>query len=152
MPPFRALSDEQVWQVVSYLRSLSGSIEPTRANGPVSSAASRAGEALFFGKANCATCHQVNGRGGVVGPDLSTAGRLAADALRRKILDPRTALAQPAAAGRGAVPPPPGRGGAGARPQVVVAKTRDGREVRGVQRNEDTFSVQMPNYASRTRP
>jgi alcohol dehydrogenase (cytochrome c) len=143
MPPFRALSDEQVWQVVSYLRSLSGSIEATRANGPVSSAASRAGEALFFGKANCANCHQVNGRGGVVGPDLSTAGRLAADALRRKILDPRTALAQPAAAGRGAVPPPAGRGGAGARPQVVVAKTRDGREVRGVRRNEDTFSVQM---------
>ena len=33
-----------------------------------------AGEALFFGRAGCATCHEVNGRGGVVGPDLSNAG------------------------------------------------------------------------------
>ena len=28
-------------------------------------------------------------------------------------------------------------------PATVVVKTRDGREIRGVRRNEDTFSLQM---------
>ena len=27
------------------------------------------GVSLFFGKAGCANCHEVNGRGGIVGPD-----------------------------------------------------------------------------------
>ena len=45
-------------------------------------------------------------------------------------------MASPAGGGRGR-----GRGGAG--PQVIVATTKDGREIRGVRRNEDTFSVQM---------
>src|SRR5919107_1632323 len=47
-----------------------------------------AGEALFFGRAGCASCHEVNGRGGVVGPDLSNAGRLTAPVLRQKIAEP----------------------------------------------------------------
>ena len=63
-----------------------------------------------------------------------------ADAIRQKILNPAAPFAAPAAAGRGG---PVGRGGAGARPVVIVAKTRDGREIRGVRRNEDTFSLQM---------
>ncbi len=88
-----------------------------------------AGEALFFGKAGCAGCHEVNGRGGVTGPDLSGAGMQTAEALRAKILNPNNS----AAGIQG------GRGG----PATVVARTRDGREVRGVRRNEDTFSVQM---------
>jgi alcohol dehydrogenase (cytochrome c) len=133
MPPFRGFSDEQVWQLVSYIRSLSapGTSEPT----PTVSGSLQSGEALFFGRAGCASCHQVDGRGGVVGPDLSTAGRTPADALRRKILDPGATELRSAGAG--------GRGGAGARPQVIVARTRDGRELRGVRRNEDTFSLQM---------
>ncbi len=34
-----------------------------------------AGESFFFGKGNCANCHLVKGRGGVLGPDLSNLGR-----------------------------------------------------------------------------
>ena len=34
------------------------------------------GEALFFGKATCHLCHRVAGRGGEVGPDLSTIGQI----------------------------------------------------------------------------
>src|SRR5262245_42605814 len=75
------------------------------------------GEALFFGKAGCATCHEVNGRGGIVGPDLSAIGTRPADSLREKILNP------------GGNPAGGGRGG---RPAVIVAKTQDGREIQGV--------------------
>ena len=87
--------------------------------------APQSGEALFFGKAACASCHEVNGRGGIVGPDLSTAGRLSADALRQKIVDPS------------ANPNPGGRGG----PSTMVARTKDGKEIRGIRRAEDTFSL-----------
>jgi PQQ-dependent dehydrogenase (methanol/ethanol family) len=138
MPPFKGLSDTQVWQLVSYIRSL-GDARATAAaaaNEPLPAGNAAAGEALFFGKAGCAACHQVNGRGGLVGPDLSLAGRTPSAALRQKILDPRTAVAPPATAGRG------GRG-RGAAPQTIVATMRDGREIRGVRRNEDTFSIQM---------
>ena len=136
MPPFRALADDQVWQLISYVRSLSSSSGAAVASVPGDRSA---GEALFFGKSGCAGCHQVNGKGGVTGPDLSTSGRTPASALRQKILDPALPIA---GAGRGAQPAP-GRGGPGARPQVIVVTTRDGREVRGVRRNEDTFSVQI---------
>ncbi len=87
--------------------------------------AQQPGEALFFGKAACASCHQVNGRGGTVGPELSTAGRLSADALHQKIVDPSGS------------PNPGGRGG----PSTMVVRTKDGKEIRGIRRAEDTFSL-----------
>ena len=140
MPPFRGLSDEQVWQLVSYIRSLADTdtIAPPAANLAAASGGDAAsGEALFFGKAGCESCHHVNGRGGVAGPDLSAVGRTPVAALRQKILNPDAPVAASAPRGNA------GRGGRGARPQVIVARTRDGREIRGVRKNEDTFSVQM---------
>jgi putative heme-binding domain-containing protein len=132
MPPFPALSDNQVWQLVSYIHSLQG-IAPSRAAPDEGNAA--AGETLLFGTAACANCHEVNGRGGVVGPDLSNAGRYPAAVLRQKIVNPDAPLLQ-AAGGRGASPP-----------VTIVARTQDGRELRGVRRNEDTFSIQMVDAA-----
>src|SRR5215471_16182712 len=79
-----------------------------------------AGEALFFGKAGCSGCHEVNGRGGTAGPDLSAVGTKSADDLLAKIRNPNT---------RGAA--------------TVIVKTREGREIQGVRRNEDTFTLQM---------
>jgi alcohol dehydrogenase (cytochrome c) len=139
MPPYKGLRDEQVWQLVSYIRSLqntSASVAPARgAIRPEGDVA--AGEQLFFGRAGCATCHEINARGGVTGPDLSNAGRLTPAALRQKIVSPNDPL-----------PPVPGaRGGGGGRgappPVTIVVKTADGREVRGVRRNEDMFSAQI---------
>src|SRR6185503_12980909 len=69
----------------------------------------------------------VNGRGGHAGPDLSSVGRWSAKTLRETILNPN--------AREGRIP------------DVVVAKTRDGKEIRGVRRNEDTFSVQLIDTA-----
>jgi putative heme-binding domain-containing protein len=127
MPPFPALTDEQTWQLVSYLRSLTVGGSASANAGGASGGDPAAGESLFFGKAGCATCHGVNGRGGIVGPDLSTAGRGSAAALRAKIVDPNA--------------PPTGRGAA--RPQVISVTLDDGRQIRGVRRNEDTFTAQI---------
>ena len=82
------------------------------------------GQALFSGKGGCSACHQINGVGGVVGPDLSNAGRLTADILKKKILDPTT------------VTNPGGRGGGAV--SLLVAKAKNGQETRGVRRAEDT--------------
>lgn len=134
MPPSPALSDTEVWQLVTYIRSLQAApIESTASMPKTASAA--AGETLFAGGAACATCHQVNGHGGVVGPDLSNAGRLTPALLRQKIVEPNSPSAT-SGGGRG--------GGRGApAPATVLVKTLEGREIRGVRRNEDTFSLQM---------
>ncbi|HUQ94693.1 MAG TPA: PQQ-binding-like beta-propeller repeat protein [Bryobacteraceae bacterium] len=89
--------------------------------------APESGEVLFFGKASCALCHEVNGRGGIVGPDLSNAGRLSADAIRQKIVDAST---NP-------------NFGATRRPKTIVARTKEGKEIRGIRRAEDTFSLHI---------
>ena len=138
MPSFAVLSDQQVWQVVTFIRTL----QPTAADAGANSAPivgdAAAGEAIFFGKtASCSTCHEISGRGGITGPDLSNAARLGVAALRQKIVAPNDPgrggrAGRGNGAGRGALPP-----------AILVARTRDGREIRGVRRNEDTYSVQL---------
>jgi PQQ-dependent dehydrogenase (methanol/ethanol family) len=120
MQAFSALSADQVWQLVTYIRSLNGAAPGAKET--VAGDAS-AGEQLFFGKAACSNCHQVNARGGVTGPDLSDAGRLSAAALRQKILNPSAASS--------------GRRG----PITLVVKTAAGREIRGVLRSEDSTAL-----------
>jgi PQQ-dependent dehydrogenase (methanol/ethanol family) len=144
MPAFSRLTDEQIWELVAYLRSLSASV-PRAAAAPSVIAGNRAaGEAIFFGKAGCASCHEVNGRGGVVGPDLSAAGRRPAAGLRQKIVDPNTPTPAATAGGGRSGGGEFGGGRSGAPlPATLVVRTRDGREIRGVRRNEDTFSLQM---------
>ncbi len=70
MPPYKGLRDEQIWQLVTYIRSLqTGAPSASAAAGarmPEGDVA--AGEALFFGRAACSTCHEVNARGGTHRP------------------------------------------------------------------------------------
>src|SRR5262245_52319025 len=84
MPSYANLADDQIWQLVSYLRSLSTGSSAAPAT-PIAGDA-KAGQALFFGKARCAGCHQINGNGGIVGPDLSTSGRNAGAGLAPQLL------------------------------------------------------------------
>ena len=98
------LSDTQIWQLVSYVRSLQGRPSSGGAASTTGDVGRRgdaaAGELLFLGRAGCATCHEVNGRGGIVGPDLSGAGQALAAALRQKIVDPNNPLPTTPAAWR----------------------------------------------------
>ena len=97
MDPNPNVPDQQIWQLVAYIRSLA----PTTADrgAPAASSAvsgsGAAGEALFFGKGECATCHDVNGRGNAVASDLSAAGQLSVAACGRIYpLGPTSAVAR----------------------------------------------------------
>src|SRR4051794_19959554 len=65
--PANQLTEDEIAQIVSYLRTLEQAVVPT-AGEP------KRGEALFSGAGRCASCHIVNGRGGLLGPELSTVG------------------------------------------------------------------------------
>jgi PQQ-dependent dehydrogenase (methanol/ethanol family) len=132
MPAFAKLTDDQTWQLVTYIRSLNTSAATTREVVPGDPAE---GERLFYGKAACGSCHAVNAKGGLLGPDLSAAGKTTADLLRAKILNPATEMN------------PSGRGPRG--PSVVVVRTDDGREIRGARRAEDTYSLQMTDTSGK---
>ncbi|SPF51086.1 Pyrrolo-quinoline quinone (modular protein) [Candidatus Sulfopaludibacter sp. SbA4] len=151
MPPFGQFSTDQIWQVVSYIRSLAtpGLTEMVSGNPD-------RGRRVFEVEAKCTDCHQVNGLGTPIGPDLSAAGALPAEQLRATILNPN----QPGAgAGRGGAPGP-GRGngrggrggrGSGVRAVAITVRTLDGKEYRGIRRNEDVFSLQMVDLSGKLR-
>lgn len=148
MPPFSGLSTDQTWQLVSYIRSLSAAPATARNSEPSTGDASE-GEKLFYGKAGCANCHAVNSRGGVVGPDLSGAGSSAVAVLQQRILNPNgSATPGPAQGGRG------GRGARGAfrgTGKTYIVKTADGKEIRGVGRAEDAFTLDMVDASGQLR-
>lgn len=137
MPGFNQFSTDQIWQIVTYLRSLS---VPAAApvTGETVAGSSAAGHAIFTGKGKCVDCHQVNGIGTAVGPDLSNAGQSTAEQLHGKIMDPNQASA---GQGRGR--------GRGSRPGTVIARSKDGHEYRGIQKGQDSFSIQMVDTAGK---
>lgn len=116
--PANDLEPDEIWAVISYLRSLrSAASAPPAGN-------ARAGETLFFGTATCSQCHMVNGRGGRVGPDLSRVGAARTPAvIAENIRTPSKELL--------------------AGYETVSAVGRNGTRVVGVRRNEDTFTVQV---------
>ena len=89
-------------------------------------------------KGNCASCHMVRGRGGVLGPDLSNVGRDRQPAqIEQALRDPGGAPAESGGTrGRG------GRGGAPSY-RAVTVRLRDGQTLRGIAKNESTFDLQL---------
>ena len=127
--PANDLTDLEAWEVVAYLRSL------TRAPPKPIPGDRKAGEAIFQGDGNCWLCHMVNGKGGRVGPDLSSVGsRRSPDFLADKIRNPNKNLAPAQMEPQKEWPYDA---------EAVTVVTHDGKTVRGVLRNEDTFSIQI---------
>jgi putative heme-binding domain-containing protein len=120
MPNFgSALKSDQITAVVSYLRVLQGKTKNVVINGNP-----EAGRRLFFGKANCAKCHMVEGKGGFIAADLSGFGSThSPDAIRKAILEPNANLER--------------------RKQVATVTTKGGKTYTGIARNEDNFSIQL---------
>ena len=119
MPAFRNLSAKQVQAVVHYLRSLQGRAESRSLPGDP-----KRGKVLFFGKAECSTCHMISGEGGFLGPDLSGyAATAEPTAIREQIVKTQRT-------------PAPSY-----RPAVLT--TANGERLEGLIRNEDNFSLQL---------
>ena len=123
MPAFAALPTDTIWRIIAYLRSLN--TNGAAANEVVAGDAV-AGEQTFWGKGGCASCHEVNGRGSDVGPDLSAAGTNSASYLRSVILNPNT---------------PQFRRRRFFGPSVVSVKTKSGQQIRGIARAEDSYNL-----------
>jgi len=129
MPAFTAMPTDNVWKLVTYIKSLSGQ------NGPRGAATGNvvAGRDLFFGTGGCTSCHEINGRGADFASDLSAEGAKPVAAIHTGVMH------QTAAGGRG------GRGPAAPRPVDIV--TQDGKTIHGLARGEDTFYIQLEDAA-----
>jgi putative heme-binding domain-containing protein len=120
MPPGN-YSVRQASLIVAYLRSMAMAGATPTATGDAAR-----GRALFEGRGQCLTCHQVFERGSRLGPDLSEIGRLRrASELEQALVDPPAEVH------------PPNR--------TVVVVTRDGATVTGRLLHHDTFTVLMLN-------
>ena len=117
--PAAALADGDVNKLIAYIHSLRATAADVEVAGHPAD-----GETVFHGKGNCAQCHMIRGRGGLLGPDLSNI------AAERKLEDLRAALTV-------ARPVPP-RGF-----QPVTITTTAGERVEGVAKNENNFSIQV---------
>jgi putative heme-binding domain-containing protein len=75
-------TDQTVWQIVAYLRSLTGGVRVDVTGDPAVGASAYAG-------ADCASCHMIDGAGAMDGPDLSTIGsRRSPDELLSDLTEP----------------------------------------------------------------
>jgi len=126
------LTDDQIWKIAAYVKGLRGTAIDAPSPGNVAN-----GEAIFWGKGQCGSCHMVGGRGSIIGPDLS---QLASLRKTNSIIDALT-KEQHRVYGPG-----------GAQPHlltplpvwpVVRITTADGTVIRGLLRNEDSFSMQV---------
>ena len=136
MPGTRMTADENR-QLVAYVRGL-GRLHPAQVQGDRAT-----GERLFWSKGNCGQCHTVGPRGGRLGPDLTEIGtRRGAEHLRESLLDPEAEVPETFAVYRRVIFMPDNF------LQVRVV-TQDGSWITGIRVNEDTFTIQIRDYADR---
>src|SRR5579884_3606697 len=135
MPAFR-ISRDEADEIAAFVMTLKA---PGAANISTSAAIRgdpAAGEHFFNTKGNCIACHMVHGRGGVLGPDLSTIGRDRQPAqIEQALLNPGSAPVQGENGRRRAAAAPSYR--------AVTVQLRDGRTIRGIAKNESNFELEL---------
>jgi putative heme-binding domain-containing protein len=118
MPAFRlGLTERSARRTATYVLSLSRS-----ASRPGPGNAERG--AAVYQSSGCGSCHVIDGRGGILGPELTSIGG------RRGAVYLREAIVKPAASH------PPGY-------LVVRAVPNSGADVRGIRLNEDVFWIHI---------
>jgi cytochrome c oxidase cbb3-type subunit 3 len=135
MPPNGAtqqgvgMTEEEIWQVISYIRSV-------QAKAPAQIPGNAAhGKELFYGSAACSTCHMIQGKGGRLGPDLSTTGSArSTEYLVESMRNPSRRLAQGISEAMKEF---------SQEYETVTVVTAEGTKLMGVVLNEDHFTLQM---------
>jgi cytochrome c oxidase cbb3-type subunit III len=123
--------DSETWAIIAYLRSLAP------AKNAVVSGDRAKGEKIFSGSAGCSTCHMVQGRGGLLGPDLSRVGAARpVSYLIDSVREPNKELSSEPS-------DPNNHYGLPLVYDTVTAVTSSGQKITGVAKNEDTFSIQI---------
>jgi putative heme-binding domain-containing protein len=125
------LSDGDIASIGAFIHALRGNA----LDNPLPGDAAH-GEAVFWGKGGCGSCHAISGRGSIVGPDLTN---IAAIRKSTAISDALT-KAEHRVYGDGGVhlPSPPPM-----EYEPVHVVTKSGQAIDGVMRNQDAWSVQF---------
>ena len=131
------MTDDEIWQIIAYLRS----VQVQAPAKPVGNAAH--GKELFYGDANCSSCHMIEGKGGRLGPDLTTVGTArTVESLVESIRSPSQRLAWGLTESTKEF---------AQEYETVTVVPPDGQEIKGVILNEDEFSLQMMDTAENIR-
>jgi cytochrome c oxidase cbb3-type subunit III len=117
MPAFRLVGATEIQTLVAYVRFLQGNMKSAIIGN------SQKGKDLFFGKADCGSCHMVAGQGGFLGSDLSSYGHGMDPAAIRK------AISEPPSSSK--------------RARLAIVTTTNNETLKGIIRNEDNFSLQI---------
>jgi putative heme-binding domain-containing protein len=135
MPPNGAtqqgvgMTEEEIWQVVSYIRSVQLKSSPQGTGNAVR------GKELFSGSAACATCHMMEGKGGRLGPDLTaTSSARSVDYIVDSVRNPSHRLAQGLTEAMKEF---------SQEYETVNVVDERGQKFQGVVLNEDNFTLQM---------
>lgn len=133
MSPVSSLNDKRAWQVVGYLKTLHAAPGSMKVNGDP-----EAGAKLYASN-GCTMCHEIDGKGGAVGPALTGIGSMRSPAYLQEVLvDPaKNPPADPAVPDR--------RMWTGYVLTKVV--TKDGKTFIGSRVNEDTFVITLRDMA-----
>jgi putative heme-binding domain-containing protein len=124
--------DKDVWSALAYLHTLDVSPPAAKPGGNAEN-----GGRVFSD--NCSRCHQINGRGGHLGPDLSRVGSTRLRPLLAHKIRHASAYIMSVYAGGYVID--------GYQPVTLV--TRTGQRIRGVKKNEDAFSIQIMDTQER---
>lgn len=114
--PASNLTETETWQVVTYLNGFK------RVTAGAVQGDRAAGEQIFL--TQCANCHMVKGRGGRLGPDLlQTLSQRSLDEFIRALREPDQKIEKGF--------------------ETIRVITSQGKQLDGVRKNEDSFSLQM---------
>ena len=128
MPRVRRMTEDEITLLATFVRSL-GRVAPELLTGNAEKGRTT------YANLGCASCHVIDGQGTSFGPELTQIGQSrSANYLRQAVVDPGAALPRSSQAVlalgfREFLP-------------VSVVET-NGREVRGVRINEDSFTIQV---------
>jgi putative heme-binding domain-containing protein len=118
MPAVR-MTDEEAWKLAAWVKNIGASGNAERASGDAAN-----GQAIYAGKARCATCHSIGGEGGSVGPDLAgVSSRRGLPYLLESLVSPEADV--PTAY------------------RAVEIVTKSGQNIGGIRLNEDDISIQL---------